>query len=50
MKRFLILLALLCTTVARAQEEPEPPGWYNVSKLAFMASGGSDRALAPIRI
>ncbi|MBQ3977019.1 MAG: hypothetical protein II686_06315, partial [Bacteroidales bacterium] len=49
MKRFLILLALVCATVARAQEEPKPPGWYNVSKLAFVASGGSDRALAPIQ-
>ena len=49
MKRFLILLALVCTTVARAQEEPEPPGWFNVSKLAFVANGGSDRALAPIQ-
>jgi len=49
MKRFLILLALVCTTVARAQDEPEPPGWFNVSKLAFVASGGSDRALAPIQ-
>ncbi len=49
MKQFLILLALVCTTVARAQEEPEPTGWYNVSKLAFVASGGSDRTLAPIQ-
>ena len=49
MKRFLILFALVCTTVGRAQEEPEPPSWYNVSKLAFVASGGTDRALAPIQ-
>ncbi len=49
MKRFLLFLALVCTTVARAQEEPEPPTWINVSRLAFVASGGTDKANAPIQ-
>ena len=49
MKRFLILLALACTTIARAQEEPEPPGWFNVSVLSFVANGLTDRSNAPIQ-
>ena len=35
--------------VARAQDEPEPPGWFNVSKLAFVANKGTDPAKAPIQ-
>ena len=49
MKRFLLLLALAAGIVARAQDEPEPPGWFNVSKLAFVANKGTDPAKAPIQ-
>ncbi len=49
MKRLLLLLALLCTTVARAQDEPEPPTWINVSEIAFAAGGGTDRSNALIQ-
>ncbi|MBP5488740.1 MAG: WG repeat-containing protein [Bacteroidales bacterium] len=51
MKRFLLLLALAWTTVAFAQDEsePQPPSWINVSKLAFVASHGTDRSNAPIQ-
>ena len=49
MKRFLLLLALAAGIVARAQDEPEPPGWFNVSKLAFVANRGTDPANAPIQ-
>jgi hypothetical protein len=34
--------------VARAQEEPEPPTWLNVSWISFVANGGTDRTNAPI--
>lgn len=51
MKRFLLLLVLALSTVARAQDESEaePPAWFNVSKLAFYASNGADRDNAPIQ-
>lgn len=49
MKRLLPLLALICTTVVRAQEEPQPPTWINVSRLAFAAGGGTDPSNAPIQ-
>ena len=49
MKRLLLLFALAAGIVARAQDEPEPPGWFNVSKLAFVANKGTDPANAPIQ-
>ena len=49
MKRLLLLLALACATVARAQDEPEPPTWINVSEIAFAAGGGTDRSNALIQ-
>ena len=49
MKRLLLLFALAAGIVARAQDEPEPPGWFNVSKLAFVANKGTDPSKAPIQ-
>ena len=49
MKRFLLLLALAAGIVARAQDEPEPPGWINVSKISFLANKGTDKLNAPIK-
>ena len=51
MKRFLLLLVLALSMVARAQDESEaePPAWLNVSKLAFYASNGADRNNASIQ-
>ena len=49
MKRFLPLLVLAAGIVARAQDEPEPPGWINVSKISFIANKGTDKLNAPIK-
>ena len=49
MKRLLLLFALAAGIVARAQDEPESPGWFNVSKLAFVANKGTDPTKAQIQ-
>ena len=48
MKRLFLLLALV-STVARAQQDPEPPTWISVSLLNYVATGGTDQSHALIQ-